>query len=45
MSKYEVVKKIMDSKKIDEYSKVDTIEIYLKGWYEEQEIAWIWEED
>lgn len=43
MSKYEVVKKIMESSKIGEKDKVYYIEMFLKGWYTEKDIEWIWE--
>ena len=42
MSKYDVIKKIMESKKIDENDKVFTIEMFLKGWWTEEGIEWIW---
>lgn len=43
MSKYDVIKKIMDSQKINKDDKVHTIETFLKGWLTEEEISWIWE--
>ena len=43
MSKYEVIKKIMESTKINENDKVYYIEMFLKGWHTENEIKWIWE--
>lgn len=42
MSKYEVIKKIMESEKINEDDKVYAIEMFLKGWLEKEEIEWIW---
>ena len=39
---YEVIKKVMDSTRINEDDKVYTIEMFLKGWYTEQNIEWIW---
>lgn len=42
MSKYEVIKRVMDSTRINEDDKVYAIEMYLKGWYTEQNIEWIW---
>lgn len=43
MNKYNVIKKIMESKKINENDKVYAIEMFLKGWYTEDEVKWIWE--
>lgn len=43
MSKYEVIKKVMESTKINESDKVYTIEMFLKGWYTEEQIKWIWD--
>lgn len=43
MSKYEVVKKIVGSNKVDENTKVRYIHIFLNGWLTEDEIEWIWE--
>lgn len=42
--KYEIIEKIMNSKKIDKNDKVYYIEMFLKGWFEEKEIKWIWTE-
>lgn len=44
MKKYEVIKKIINSNKINEDDKVYCIETFLKGWSTEEEIKWIWEE-
>lgn len=41
MSKYEVIKKIMEST-ISEDNKVYHIEMFLKGWHTEKDIEWIW---
>lgn len=41
-NKYEVIKKIMESIRINEDDKVYAIEMFLKGWYTEKEIEWIW---
>lgn len=43
MDKYEIIKKIMDSEIIGENSKVYYIETFLKGWYTEDDMKWIWE--
>ena len=43
MSKYEVIKKIMGSKKLTDNNKVYYIEMFLKGWHTEENIKWIWE--
>ena len=43
MSKYEIIKKVMESTKINEDCKVYTIEMFLKGWYTEEQMKWIWE--
>ena len=43
MSKYEVIKKIIDSTKIDESDKVYHIEMFLKGWFNENDVRWVWE--
>lgn len=42
MSKYEVIKKIMESARINEDDKVYAIEMFLKGYYTAQNIEWIW---
>lgn len=42
MSKYEVIKKVMESTRVCEDDKVYAIEMFLKGWYTEQNIEWIW---
>ena len=44
MEEYEVIKKIMNSGKINENDKVYYIEMFLKGWHTEEEIKWIWEQ-
>ena len=43
MSKYEVIKQIMESKKLTDNNKVYYIEMFLKGWHTEENIKWIWE--
>ena len=45
MSKYEVIKKVMESTRVCEDDKVYAIEMFLKGWYTEQNIEWIWVEE
>ena len=42
MTKYHVIEKIMNSARINEDDKVYAITMYLKGWYTEQNIEWIW---
>ena len=44
MSKYEVIEKIMNSNKMDEVGKVDTIQRFLLHWLTEDDLKWIWEE-
>ena len=41
MTKYNLIKKIMDSIKINEDEKLWYIEMVIKGWLEENEINWI----
>ena len=43
MSKYEVIKAIMESNEINEKNKVYHIEMFLKGWSTEEDLKWIWE--
>lgn len=43
MIKYEVIKSIMESGKLNENDKVYYIEMFLKGWHTEEDIKWIWE--
>lgn len=43
MTKYEVIEKIMNSTKCDEEHKVNTIQTYLLGWLEIDDIKWLWE--
>ena len=42
--KYDIIKKIMASGKIDKGKKAYYIEMFLKGWFTEEEIKWLWEE-
>lgn len=42
LKKYEVIKKIMDSNKIDETNKAYYIEMFVKHWFDEEQIEWIW---
>lgn len=44
MNKYIAIQKIMGSTKINENDKVYAIEMFLKGWWTEDEIRWIWED-
>ena len=44
MSKYEVIKRVMESTRINDDDKVYAIEMFLKGWYTEKQIEWIWED-
>ena len=41
-NKYKVIKKVMESTRINEDDKVYAIEMFLKGWYTEKQIEWIW---
>lgn len=43
MSKFEVIKSIMESTRINDDDKVYFIEWFIKGWYTEKDIEWIWE--
>lgn len=43
MSKYEVIKKIVESKRINNDDQVYHIEMFLKGWSTEEDLKWIWE--
>lgn len=43
MSKYEVIKNIMDSEELTEDEKMYYIEMFLKGWHTKEELKWIWE--
>ena len=43
MSKYEVIKKIMESTRINEDDQSYYIEMVMKGWCTEEDIKWIWE--
>lgn len=45
MSKYQIIEKVMQSEKLNEYDKVHTIEMFLKGWLIENEMEWIWREE
>lgn len=45
MNKYKVIKKIMNSTKINEDDKVYYIEMFLKGWHTEEDIKWILDYD
>ena len=41
MSKFEVVKGIVESNKLDDNGKVNTIQSFLLGWLNESDINWI----
>lgn len=41
---YEIIEKIMASGKIDKGKKAYYIEMFVKRWFSEEEIKWIWEE-
>ena len=46
MDKYDVIKKIMDAENragFGKPEKVYYIEMFLIGWYTEEDIKWIWE--
>lgn len=45
LSKYEVIKKIMESQKINEEEKVRCIKTFLLGWLEAEDIEWLWREE
>lgn len=42
MNKYQVIKNIIESTRINDDDKAYYIEMYIKGWHTEQEIEWIW---
>ena len=42
MNKYQVIKNIMHSTKINDDDKTYYIEMYLKGWHTAEDIEWIW---
>ena len=43
MTKYEVIRKIMESNRINEGEKAYSIEVFLKGWATEQQLEWVWQ--
>lgn len=43
MNKYQVIKQIVESKKINDDDKVYYVEMFVKGWYDETDLEWIWE--
>lgn len=43
LKKYETIEKIMNSDKINKTDKAYYIEMYIKHWFSEDEIKWIWE--
>ena len=42
MKKCDIVRKIMESTRINEADKAYYIEMVIKGWYTEKQIGWIW---
>ena len=42
MDKYEVILHIMADKILGRYDKVYLIEMFLKGWYTEKDLEWVW---
>ena len=42
LKKYEVIEKIMNSEKIDKTDKAYYIEMFLKSWFSEEELEWLW---
>ena len=45
MSKFEVVKRIVESKKLDDNEKVNTIQSFLLGWLNESDMGWILDDE
>ena len=43
MKSYDVIRKIVESTRINEDDQVYYISMYLKGWLTAAEIKWIWE--
>lgn len=43
MKKYEVIRKIIESQRINEADQAYYIEMYIKGWHTVNDIKWIWE--
>lgn len=43
MTKYEIIRNIMESTRINENEQAYYIEMFIKGWYTESDIKWIWE--
>ena len=43
MKKSEVIRKIIESQRINEADQAHYIEMYCKGWYTVNDIKWIWE--
>lgn len=43
MTKLEVIKKIIGSKRIDDETKVNYIKTFLLGWLNVEDIDWLWE--
>ena len=45
MKKFEVVKRIVESNKLDDNGKVNTIQNFLLGWLNERDMDWILEDE
>ena len=43
MTKYKVIKNIMESTRLNEADQLYYIETFLKGWSTVDDIKWIWE--
>ena len=43
MSKYQIIKKIMQSERINQDDKVYYIEMFIKGWHTEEDLKWIFD--
>lgn len=41
MSKYEIIKNIMESTKISNNDKIYYVEMFVKGWHTEEDLSWI----
>lgn len=44
MTKYEMIKAVINSDKITENDKLNYIQLILGNWLKENDIKWIWEE-
>ncbi len=43
LNNYKIIKKIMDSNKINEVDKAYYVEMFVKHWYDEEQLKWLWE--